>query len=308
MKTSGVTLEDLAASVVAVPPLARHEDLTLNRGENAKLIKHIEAGGITTFLYGGNASFFDLPFSEYATTLEFLAGAVSAGTWLIPSAGPDYGKLIDQVVVLRDLPFPTAMALPQTAPSTPSGVMTGVRKFVERLGRPVIVYIKSEGYLEPRCVQQLFDDGLLYCVKYAVERPDPTDDDYLRELLDRIDRRRVVSGIGERPAVAHVRTFGLTGFTSGLASIAPSLSNRLLRALQRHQDQDADALRAAFLPMEDCRDTMGPIRALHDSVTLAGIADMGPMLPLLHNLEEGQRPPVARLARALLDQELASRC
>ncbi len=58
-------------------------------------------------------------------------------------------------------------------------------------------------------------------------------------------------------------------------------------------------IRAAYLPLEDCRDAFSPIRVLHDAVTLSGIADMGPMLPMLSNLPAAQRDQVAAAAVAL---------
>jgi hypothetical protein len=39
---------------------------------------------------------------------------------------------------------------------------------------------------------------------------------------------------------------------------------------------------------------------LHDAVTLAGIADMGPMLPHLSNIAADQHAAVAAAAKALL--------
>jgi hypothetical protein len=53
MKTSAISLDEFASSVLAVPPLARHADLSINAAANQKLISHIEGGGITTLLYGG---------------------------------------------------------------------------------------------------------------------------------------------------------------------------------------------------------------------------------------------------------------
>ena len=88
MKTSNVTFDDLSASVLAVPPLARDASLALNRVENKTLIRHLQAGGITTLLYGGNANFYNVPVSEYASTLVFLAQAVLKDTWIVPSVGP----------------------------------------------------------------------------------------------------------------------------------------------------------------------------------------------------------------------------
>ena len=296
MKTTSVTIDDLSTSVLAVPPLARHADLSFNRAENTKLIKHIEDGGVQTLMYGGNANLYNVPLSEYAALLDFFAEAAGQQTWVIPSVGPDYGRMMDQADILRTLAFPTCMVLPLAFPATPPGVEAGVRRFAERLGRPVILYLKSETYLRPRDVQTLVDDRLVCGVKYAIARGDPGKDEFLGELLDRIDGKFVISGLGERPAIAHIRNFGLVSFTSGSVCVAPRAATLLLAALKAGDDSWAEELRAAFLPLEDCRDAISPIRVLHDAVTLAGIADMGPILPLLHNLEDRDRAEVARAA------------
>ena len=54
------------------------------------------------------------------------------------------------------------------------------------------------------------------------------------------------------------------------------------------------------MPLEDCRDAYNPVRVLHDAVTLSGIADMGPVLPLLSNLEAAHHAKVRDAARLLL--------
>ncbi|MNT70970.1 hypothetical protein D3C72_2094070 [compost metagenome] len=60
--------------------------------------------------------------------------------------------------------------------------------------------------------------------------------------------------------------------------------------------------------LEDCRDSISPIRVLHDAVTLSGVADMGPMLPLLTGISSAERERVAPVARALAawDREAAT--
>ena len=73
MKTDAVTFADLAGSVLAVPPLARNADLTLHPAANTALVKHIEAGGVTTLLYGGNANFYNIGLYEYAAIVDELA-------------------------------------------------------------------------------------------------------------------------------------------------------------------------------------------------------------------------------------------
>jgi dihydrodipicolinate synthase/N-acetylneuraminate lyase len=307
VKTTPVTPADLAASVISVPPLARHRDLTISNADNRALIQYLEDGGVRTLLYGGNANLYNVGASELPELLDMLEEEAGEDTWIIPSVGPDYGKLVDALPVLKGRDFPTVMILPLAFPATPDGVATGIRRFAERFGKPVIVYIKADNYLEPAQVAALANDGLVAGIKYATVRTDPTDDVYLRALLDVVDRGIVVSGIGERPAIIHLRDFGLRGFTSGSVCVAPNSSMRILALCRDGRWDEAEEERAQFLPLENLRDAHSPIRVLHEAVTLAGIADMGPMLPMLSNLPEALRAPVRDAALALRqhDEQLA---
>lgn len=301
MRRSLVGVGDLPKSVIAVPPLARNRDLTVNVAANRKLIRHLEAGGVTTMLYGGNAAMYHIPLGEYRGTLETLIETVDDRTWLIPAAGPDYGRLMDQAPILRALGFPAALILPYTGQSTPSGTETGIRSFADRFGGPIALYLRSEDYLTPISIQRLVDEGFVLAIKYAIVRGDPAKDDFLRELIQRVDPARIVSGIGERPVLTHWREFRLRSFTSGSVSVAPGLSTALLHALSEGDFEEAGRIRSAFLPLEDLRDAFGPARVLHDAVTLAGIEDMGPMLPFMSNLTETEAFRVKPAAAALLD-------
>ena len=305
MKTTPVSQADLSASVLAVPPLARHADLTLNAAANRALIHHLEEGGVRTLMYGGNANFYHLPLSEYAATVDFLADAAGKDSWVIPSAGADYGKLMDAAAILKSRAFPTAMALPGALPANDSGVATALRRFADRLGKPIIAYVKGMGYIEPRTLGRLAKDGVLCAIKYAIVRDDPAKDTYLAELVQQVDPTLIVSGIGERPAIVHWRDFGLRAFTSGSVCVAPRGSMRILALLKAGRYDEAQKIRAAYLALEDQRDTRGPIRVLHDAVTLAGIADMGPILPMISSLEAAERPQVAAAASALLAHDRA---
>ena len=305
MQTRAVTASDLARSVIAVPPLARLPDLKLNPTANLALIRHLEAGGVTTLMYGGNANFYHVGLYEYATILDFLEQAVAADTWVIPSAGPDFGKLIDQARVLRSRAFPTAMVLPQAFPATPDGSEQAIRRFADAFGRRIILYLKSDTYLTPAHVGRLVGAGVVAGIKYGVVRDQPAQDPFLSALLDRIDKALVISGIGERPAVVHLRQFGLVGFTSGSVCVAPHGSMRILAALRAREWAAAETLRAAYLPLEDLRDALSPIRVLHEAVTLAGIADMGPMLPQLSNIGVEHHAAIRGAAAALLAHDRA---
>ena len=94
LKTTPVTPADLGASVIAVPPLARRSDLTLDPEANRALIRHLETGGVRTLMYGGNANFYHLPLSEYDQTLAMLEELAGPDTLVIPSAGPAFGTMM----------------------------------------------------------------------------------------------------------------------------------------------------------------------------------------------------------------------
>jgi 4-hydroxy-tetrahydrodipicolinate synthase len=286
MKTTPISPADLAASVLSVPPLARRADLTIDPVQNGRLLDHLRSGGVRTFMYGGNANLYNMGISDLRALCDLLISLARDGDWMIPSVGSDYGKAHDQLRTLRDYPFPTAMVLPHKAQSTPAGVATGIRKLADAYGKPVIAYVKDEGYVEASDMGRLAKDGVICAIKYAIVRDNPLDDSFLGELVNAVDRNIVISGIGERPAIDHLTKFGLKAFTSGSVCVAPGLSMSLLRAIKRGDMAEAQRLRALFIPLEDQRDAHSPLRVLHDAVRLAGISDTGPMQPYLSNFSE----------------------
>ena len=300
MQTTPITYDDLRSSVISVPPLARKADLSLNDAENTKLIKHLEAGGVRTFLYGGNANLYNIAVSEFGKLLEFLAGAVAPTSIVVPSVGPFYGNIVDQADILKGFKFPTAMILPTLFPAKPAGIQTAVRHFVERSGIPAVLYIKDANYMPPEAAAQLVNEGLISWVKYAIVTANPAVDPYLSKLVDLVDRKLIVSGIGEQPAIVHLRDFGITGFTSGCVCVAPALSMKCMNAIHREDYAEAERIRELFFPLEDQRNTHGPIPVLHHAVALSGVADTGPFLPLLAPLADERLPAIQKAALDLL--------
>ena len=300
MDTRPITPETLAASVVSVPPLARNADLSLNVAENTRLIRHLEAGGVTTLLYGGNAVLSHVALSDYAALLTMLRDAAGPQSLVVPSVGPAFGMMLDQARILRDFEFPTAMLLPTRDGFTPCGLATGMRKFVETYGKPAVLYLKYDGTIDVDNVQRLMQDGMISWIKYAIVRKDPSDDVYLRRLIDAIGPTRIVSGMGEQPAIVHLRDFGLTGFTSGCVCVAPKLSDKLLKAVQAKDYATAEQIRLQFKPLEDLRDSINPVRVLHAAVQLAGVAETGPILPLLSPIEGPELATIGAAAKQLL--------
>ncbi|MEM9643361.1 MAG: dihydrodipicolinate synthase family protein [Planctomycetota bacterium] len=300
MKTTPFDAEHLAKSVFAVPPLARDSDGIIDGDENDKLIRYLEAGGVRSLLYGGNALLYHTRLSEFEDLLSIISDSAGMDTTVVPSIGPSFGVAMDQIEVLKDHQFPTVMLLPSRDIVDQVGIAQGVRIAAEALGCPVVLYIKFDEWLDPRIVQSLEADGVISWIKYAVVRDDPRRDDYLKSLMDVFPAERMVSGIGEQPAIVHLRDFGMTGFTSGCVCVAPQRSMDMLGAIQAGDFETAEEIRKFFKPLEDLRDGINPIRVLHHAVELAGIAKTGPILPMLSRLSDEQLADIERAARSLM--------
>lgn len=300
MDTRPITPATLAGAVIAVPPLARNADLSLNHAENARLIRYLEAGEVTTLLYGGNAVLNHVSLSEYAELLTMLRDAAAKDTLVVPSVGPGFGMMMDQARILRDFEFPTAMLLPTKDTTTPAGIATATRKFAERFGRPIVLYLKYDGTVDVDTIQRLVQDGLVSWIKYAIVRKNPEQDPFLRDIIQAIGPTQLVSGMGEQPAIIHLRDFGLPGFTSGCVCVAPQLSTDMLRAIQAKDFSTAERIRTQFRPLENLRDSINPVRVLHAAVQLAGVCDSGPILPPLSPVDSAEIPAIAAAAKELL--------
>jgi dihydrodipicolinate synthase/N-acetylneuraminate lyase len=262
---------------------------------------------VSTLLYGGNANVHNWPVSRFADWLDSLEESVADSTWLIPSVGPDWGKLVDEAAILKSRRYPVAMALPMIAPQTPDGVVRGLQDFVDRSGVPLIVYIKTDGYVPAKAIGRMVEQGAVFGIKYAVPRNDLKQDAYLQELIDAVGADRIVSGFGEPPAFPHLTHFKLAGVTAGCVCIAPHLSMSYLHALKRGDEAEAKRLLEVFLPLEAIRERHNAIRVLHTAVTLSGVADMGPILPLLTEADPAIHGEIKEAARALLAAEMTAR-
>jgi dihydrodipicolinate synthase/N-acetylneuraminate lyase len=198
------------------------------------------------------------------------------------------------------------MLLPCSDPRDAAGLERGVREIAEAIGVPLVLYLKSENTFGESleagldAVGRLVADEVCVAIKYAVVRRDPAIDPYLDALLARVDRRRVVSGIGERPAVTHMQRWRLPGFTTGSGCVAPRLSAMLFDACRSGNFRAAEHLRQSFLPLEDIRDEAGPARVLHAAVEAAGLAKVGPVPPFVSGLDPASLDRLEPVARALL--------
>jgi dihydrodipicolinate synthase/N-acetylneuraminate lyase len=297
--------------VFAVPPLARSagNNRAIDFEQNSRIVRYIAQGGISRFIYGGNAFLYHVTLAEYEQLLDWRASVKQDGQLLLMSAGPSYGRLMDQAPLLRRFGIPCVMILPGGDPRDATGLERGLREFAEAAGARLMIYLKEEtnmgadlmGGLD--AVGRLVDDGVCVAIKYAVVREDPGEDKYLDELLKRIDRSRVISGIGERPAVTHLRQWGLPGFTTGSGCLAPRLSAAVFSACRERDYAEAERVRGRFLEFEDLRDAWGPGRVLHRALELAGIADTGAIPPFISEISVEQKDRMRGVVEELLAKQ-----
>jgi dihydrodipicolinate synthase/N-acetylneuraminate lyase len=297
--------------VFAVPPLARSagKGRAIDFEQNSRIVRYIAQGGISRFIYGGNAFLYHVTLAEYEQLLDWQANMQEDGRWLLMSAGPSYGRLMDQAPLLRRFAVPCVMILPCGDPRDATGLERGLREFVEAAGVRLMIYLKEETNMGVNLmagldtVAKLVDEGICIAIKYAVVRENPADDAYLDELLKRVDRSKVISGIGERPAVTHLQQWRLPGFTTGSGCLAPTLSAAVFAACRDHDYAEAERVRARFLDFEDLRDAWGPGRVLHHALELAGIATTGAIPPFLSELSAEQKNRIRPAVEKLLTKQ-----
>lgn len=295
--------------VFSVPPLPRKNDSrrSLDFDAAEQVARHLESGGITRYLYGGNAFLYHITLAEYEALVGWLAG-FGKSRWAIPSIGPSFGRAMDQACLLRRHAFRCAMLLPCGDPRDAAGMEAGIREIVQASGLPLVLYLKSENGFGSDLEQgldaigRLMDEGVGVAIKYTVVHDDPARDQYLSGLMRRVDRTKIISGMGERPAVVHLRDFELNGLTTGSGCIAPHLCCSLFEACVEKDWGRAEKLRAAFMPLEDLRDAWGPARVLHHATELAGIATTGPIPPYISPLDAPRVQQLAPVAQALRER------
>jgi dihydrodipicolinate synthase/N-acetylneuraminate lyase len=316
--SGGTAVEDLASpsnfpeqltEIYPVPPLARRNDAkrSIDFDANMKIFRHLVANGATRIVYGGNAFVYQITMAEYAELTHWLSDLANEAI-VIPGVGSSYGRAMDQAPLIRRYGFPSVLVLPTGDPRDAVGMERGMREIADACGAPLTLYVKHEldygadidAGIE--AIGRLVDSKVCVAVKYAIVRKDPAEDAYLEKFLRRIDPSKVISGIGERPAVVHLRKFKLSGFTTGSGVVAPKLCRAVLDACQSEDYQKAGSLREAFLPLEDLRDAWGPSKVLHAAVALAGIADTGSIPPWVSEVTADQAERIRPVAQALLQR------
>jgi hypothetical protein len=183
------------------------------------------------------------------------------------------------------------MVLPATFPNTVAGAEAGLRRFAEAFGKPIIVYIKAEGYLSPdgQAPGRRRPGG-----RHQVRnrREDPTKDAFLSQLCELVDRATSSAASASVRPSTHLRDFGLAGFTTGSGCVGPRGSAGLLAALKPKDYAPRRGAAGPLHPLEDLRDchSPNPGAASRPGAPWAEIADTGPSCALSQPRARAPRP------------------
>ncbi|HEY9278838.1 MAG TPA: dihydrodipicolinate synthase family protein [Eoetvoesiella sp.] len=305
MPHSQLLPQDFKSSVVAAPPIALTSDFEIAYDQNAALTRHIESGGARILLYGGNANLYHYGQRLYRDALKMMHAFQTERTSVITSIGPDFGKMLDQTKAVREIGLKNVMLLPMAFPADSAGVANGARRVANELGFGVILYIKDENYVHPDELARLIREGVVRFVKYAVDREDPVNDSYLDSILAEVGTDVVASGMGEVPIADHLARRKLATFTSGAVCIAPAAAMELLSLHKSGDTERAEQLAEPFLEFQQLCCRIGSMKVLHDGVSISGVADMGPLLPMVSNITAAEKPEVQKVITGLLEVEKA---
>ena len=211
---------------------------------------------------------------------------------MIPSAGPSFGRLIDQAAILRRYKFPCVMALPCGDPRDAAGLGTRTSRvrremrhaagsLSERRERTSArtrwrASMRWRGWSQTGRVSgsSMLSFGvslrrMLIWRRCWTESTNRRCQRNRRAAGDCPHEGLVASGIHHRLGVC------CSGRQSG--------SVRKLRPPRTFRP--AESFRSRFLPLEDLRDAWGPARVLHAATELSGIATTGPIPPFMTSAE-----------------------
>ncbi|MCA1225450.1 dihydrodipicolinate synthase family protein [Saccharopolyspora sp. 6M] len=287
------------ADVIAITPTPFTADGTIDVPNTERAVERLLDGGVRVLTVNGNTGeFYTLSPAETRALADLTAAAARPDTLLIAGVGFDAATAIDAARYARDRGAAAVM------------VHQPVHPYVSRQGwidyhRAIASAVPDLGVLPyvrtPRIEAADFTALADACpnvvgVKYAL--PDPTRFAAVARVAG-IDRFTWIAGLAELSAPAYAAV-GATGFTSGLATIAPDLSLRMQAALSTGD------FTAAMRVWDQVRE-FEELRAAD-----AGADNVSVIKEALHQIGLGRpdvRPPASRIepaAREAVAKILAS--
>jgi 4-hydroxy-tetrahydrodipicolinate synthase len=273
------------ASVVAITPTPFTPDDTIDLPVFERVVGRLVGGGVSVLTVNGNTGeFYTLTPAETRTLIDLAAGAIPADALLVAGVGFDVATATEAAEYARGRGASAVM------------VHQPVHPYVSRQGwveyhRAIAAAVPDVGVIPYVRNPQISADDFtaladacpnVLAVKYAIA--DPTQFATVARGAG-IDRFTWIAGLAELSAPAYA-ALGATGFTSGLASVAPALSLRMQAALTAGDFPAAMEVWDAVREFEQLRGAGGSA----DNVSVIKEA--------LHQLGYGRaevRPPASRL-------------
>ncbi|WP_222853847.1 dihydrodipicolinate synthase family protein [Fodinicola acaciae] len=225
------SLKAALSTVVAIPVTPYDADGWLDAGAYAALLERLIVGGITVVTPNGNTSeFYALSRAEARLATEITVKTVSSRAKVLVGVGHDVPTAVDAAQHARDSGAELIMI---HQPVHPHVSLTGwvdyhaaIAGAVPEIG--VVLYVRN-ARIGGQQLKELGDRCQnVVGIKYAV--PDPVR--FAATIADAgADRFAWIAGLAE-PYAPSAFAAGATGFTSGLANVAPHVSLRMLHALR----------------------------------------------------------------------------
>lgn len=295
--------DGIGSGPIANMPIALTADLAVNIDASLQLVWHVRAGGVRTLLFGPSANFVSFGMAQFSAAVDVAKAAAVDGP-VILSIGPELGRMLDQAAIVERSGLRHIMVLPIHHPADTHGTADGIRHIAARLGHGVIVDLIRDSHVRPVTLRKLVDEGAVSAVRYSVAASNPGDDGYLDRVIEIMGRERVISGVGEPAAMDHLAVRRLATMTSGAAVIAPRNVQRTMGAIAAGDYESARTLMAPAIAFERVRTMLGSIQVLHDAVSFAGIAAMGPQMPMVSKVKDKYRAEFEAVTRALLEADV----
>ena len=230
MHLDDVTRRRVLAGVVAIPVTPFAADGSVDWERHALLLRRLVDGGIGAVTPNGNTGeFYSLDQAEARLAAENTVKAVGDRAAVIVGVGLDTGTAVDAARHARDCGAHLVMVHQPVHPYV-SGegwfeYHRTIADAVPELG--VILYVRDERITGAQFARLGDSCPNVVAVKYSV--PDPVRFGSVARDAG-FDRFEWIAGLAELSAPGYF-ALGATGFTSGLANVAPAMSVQLHQAL-----------------------------------------------------------------------------
>lgn len=285
--------------VVAITP--RRADLSVDLEGVRRNARYLREHGVRVAMPEcGTGLVYDATLAEYEAVVGTWMDEVGEDLLVVPGVGPGYGRALEMGHLARSLRVHGVMIMPVVGPASAKGVEQGMRRIVQQVGLPTLLYQRRLDLMPVEQVVSLCQLDGIVGLKYAV-------DDLV--AFERIaaqagQEAAMLCGMAEDPCLDYLQR-GALGFSSGMANFVPRMSLGLLAAYRRGDLAEAQRLRELMVPFEDLR---GENRArysgsaLHAAMEVAGLAG-GPVIPFAEDVAGVDQPRLRGLVERLMAEE-----